>query len=258
MRLFLAMGTTFAILASSAKDDPSPEKRRSNRTACGGAFLIAVDVGHSKSDPGAVSSRGVPEFEYNQRLAAEALAALNGAGFSRSFLIDASGNGAGSAGLMERAQTANDRKADLLISVHHDSVQRRYLRPWVIAGHARQYSDRFSGYSIFCSAGSDQRGQSLRFARLLADELRKIGRRPSLHHAEDIPGEAYHLVDRERGIYTAEFVVIKNARMPAVLLEAGVIVNRAEERRLATAEYRAGTVRAIVASVSEFCDAGAR
>ena len=252
------MGTTLAILASAVADDPSPPKRPGNKTDCGSAFVVAVDVGHGKADPGAMSSRGVPEFEYNEHLATEALAALHRAGFSRSFLINPGRNATGSAGLMERAQTANDRKADLLISIHHDSVQRRYLNDWILDGHVRQYSDRFSGYSIFCSAGSDQRRRSQRFARLLADELRKIGRRPSLHHAEDIPGEGYHLVDSERGIYAAEFLVIKNARMPAVLLEVGVIVNRAEERRLATADYRAGTVGALVASVSGFCRDGAR
>jgi N-acetylmuramoyl-L-alanine amidase len=43
--------------------------------------------------------------------------------------------------------------------------------------------------------------------------------------------------------------------MPAVLLEAGSIVNRQEEVELATAERRALTSAAIVGAVEKFCAA---
>lgn len=65
--------------------------------------------------------------------------------------------------------------------------------------------------------------------------------------------EAFTLVDPARGIYEAGFRVIKDASMPAVLFEAGIIVNRRQERLLAAENYRAGVVKAITAAVSEFC-----
>jgi N-acetylmuramoyl-L-alanine amidase len=46
--------------------------------------------------------------------------------------------------------------------------------------------------------------------------------------------------------------------MPAVLLEAGSIVNRQEELELGTPERRSLTTAAIVAAVENFCAAQAR
>ena len=45
--------------------------------------------------------------------------------------------------------------------------------------------------------------------------------------------------------YYDNLVVLKGATIPAVLLEAGVIVNRDEERALAGAERRALTAAAV-------------
>ena len=40
---------------------------------------------------------------------------------------------------------------DLFISIHHDSVRLRYLSQWEHEGETRNYSDFFSGYSVFVS-----------------------------------------------------------------------------------------------------------
>jgi hypothetical protein len=45
--------------------------------------------------------------------------------------------------------------------------------------------------------------------------------------------------------------------MPAVLLEAGSIINRPEELELGTPERRAKTSAAIVSAVEDFCSAHA-
>jgi N-acetylmuramoyl-L-alanine amidase len=66
------------------------------------------------------------------------------------------------------------------------------------------------------------------------------------------------LVDADAGVYRFdELVVLKMTRMPAVLLEAGSIVNRQEELELATPERRAKTSSAIVAAIEDFCAARA-
>jgi N-acetylmuramoyl-L-alanine amidase len=52
-------------------------------------------------------------------------------------------------------------------------------------------------------------------------------------------------------------IVLRETKMPAVLLEAGSIVNRQEEVELGTPERRALTAAAIVAAVDEFCAAKA-
>ena len=64
------------------------------------------------------------------------------------------------------------------------------------------------------------------------------------------------LVDPEAGVYRYDhLVVLRTARMPAVLLEAGSIVNRQEELELGTPERRLAIAKAVVAAVTDFCAA---
>ena len=51
------------------------------------AFAVALDVGHERARPGAISARGVPEFEFNLSLARVVLAAMRTAGFERAILV---------------------------------------------------------------------------------------------------------------------------------------------------------------------------
>ena len=116
---------------------------------CGpGRFTVALDVGHTLSQPGATSARGVPEFEYNRRLAQALFAGLGRAGVA-AVLIGAEGT---PMQLQERTRLAQAARADLLLSLHHDSVQPHYLTAWTIDGQAQRYSDVFRGYSVFVSA----------------------------------------------------------------------------------------------------------
>jgi N-acetylmuramoyl-L-alanine amidase len=67
------------------------------------------------------------------------------------------------------------------------------------------------------------------------------------------------LVDAEAGVYRYDqLIVLRQTTMPAVLLEAGSIVNRQEELELGTQERRSLTSAAIVAAVANFCAASAR
>ena len=67
----------------------------------------------------------------------------------------------------------------------------------------------------------------------------------------------HELVDAEAGVYRYDhLIVLHSARMPAVLLEAGSIVNRQEELDLATPERRLSVAEAVTAAVEEFGEHG--
>src|SRR6185295_12609697 len=102
------------------------------------ASWIAVDVGHFLEKPGATSARGRPEFEFNRALAGEIAADLGPA----ARLVGADGS---MARLSDRVRAA--RGADLLVSVHHDSVQPHFLQAWEYEGTPRLFSDRYAGFS---------------------------------------------------------------------------------------------------------------
>jgi N-acetylmuramoyl-L-alanine amidase len=58
--------------------------------------------------------------------------------------------------------------------------------------------------------------------------------------------------------YYDNLVVLKTARMPAVLLEAGVIVNRDEETRMRSAETRRAIAAAVAAGLRTCLGGGVR
>jgi N-acetylmuramoyl-L-alanine amidase len=65
-------------------------------------------------------------------------------------------------------------------------------------------------------------------------------------------------LERRSLYYTPHYIVLRRTSMPAVLLEAGSIVNRQEELELGTPERRSLTSAAIVAAAANFCAARAR
>jgi N-acetylmuramoyl-L-alanine amidase len=215
-------------------------------------FSIVIDVGHTPQAAGATSARGVSEYSFNLNLAHVVEALLTKAGFSTTKVLETTG--LGTTQLYDRAARANAAKPDLFLSLHHDSAQRRYMSQWTYEGRTLEYSDKFAGYSIFVASNNAFSTQSLAFATLLSDALLADGFSYSLHHAANVEGENRTLLDASRGIYSFDgLIVLKQTRAPAVLLEAGVIVNRAEEEKLVTPAYQARIGGAIASAIAAFC-----
>ena len=213
------------------------------------AASIALDVGHYLKNPGAISARGVPEFEYNLQLAREVAETLRQAGH-RTLLI-------GDDGLAEelgsRAPRANGM--DLFISIHHDSVQPRFLSEWEHEGATRLYSDLFSGFSLFVSHLNPHEAACLECASAIGAALRRAGFKASRYHADPVLGENRPFADEANGVhYFDNLVVLKTAGIPALLFEAGVIVNRDEEMRMRDPAVRRAIAGSITAAVAHCVD----
>ncbi|MCP4697255.1 MAG: N-acetylmuramoyl-L-alanine amidase [Gammaproteobacteria bacterium] len=217
--------------------------------------LVAIDIGHSPGDAGATGARGVEEYYYNKNIAMLLEQRLNASDLSElsinPFIITKKHS---EMSLFSRASLANIKGADLLVSIHHDSVQPQYLKTWQYNGEEQLYSDDFSGFSVFFSGRSLMAEASRAFAGTLADELQAEKLSPSLHHAEPIPGENRPLIDAGKGIYQYDgLFLLKRAKMPAVLLECGLIVNREEERLLSAPVRQTLLVSAISRAITNYC-----
>jgi N-acetylmuramoyl-L-alanine amidase len=207
---------------------------------CALAADVAIDIGHSRFRPGALSARGVPEFQFNLALGQVIDQELRNASF-KTLLIGANGD-------MEKLITRTELAAgaSFLLSIHHDSVQPKYLNHWVHEGIRWPYSDRFKGFSLFVSRKNTQLTTSLHCASAIGEQLRGQGFVPSLYHAEPIPGENRPFADQLNGVhYFDDLVILKTAQSPAVLLEAGVIVNRDDEITLIQPETQAKIASAV-------------
>jgi N-acetylmuramoyl-L-alanine amidase len=227
---------------------------RVTRPACNpSAFRTVVDVGHTVERPGARSARGVGEFEFNFRLASQAEQKLIDAGFDKSVLLVTAAPPRAS--LFERAAYANSVSADLFLSIHHDSVPDRFLEKWEYEGEQRSFSDRFKGHAIFVSRDNGGRKGSLLFGKLLGQQLQERDLLYTRHYTDPIMGSRRReLVDASAGVYRYdELVVLKETRMPAVLLEAGSIINRDEELVMASPERQSLISDAITDAVKAFC-----
>jgi N-acetylmuramoyl-L-alanine amidase len=209
-------------------------------------FRVLIDVGHTATSPGADSARGVPEYEFNLKLADVIVQSLREARFGKTVRLVTSGTRLTS--LFRRAARADHLQADLFLSIHHDSVPDNLKEPWQYEGKKNYYSDRFSGYAIFVSNDNPDRAS-------LGQELQKRGLHYTPHYTLQVMGRFRHeLVDPEAGVYRYDhLIVLHNTLMPAVLLEAGSIVARQEELELATPERRLIVAEAVTAAVEDFC-----
>jgi N-acetylmuramoyl-L-alanine amidase len=210
------------------------------------AATIAIDVGHYLAEPGVISAHGRPEFEFNRDLAQDIEAELQSRGQTTRLI--------GADGLMN-SLAARPRAADgaaLFVSVHHDSMQAHLLSTWVHDGVERAYGDRFDGFSLFVSRENPGWRKGLRCASAIGARLIGAGFRPSLYHADRLVGENRPFADKRNGVhYFDRLAVLRNARMPALLFEAGVIVNREEEKRMADPAVRKQIAAAVANGIEE-------
>ena len=250
-RRFGARGLVLAGLWTGLSCLPPAAWAAAPSSACQAPLVVALDVGHTLTQPGATSARGRTEYAYNKALAETVLETLHGAGYGASFIVEPTG---APVTLQRRPAIAAERGAAVLISLHHDSVQPRYLLDWDVDGHRQRYSDLFHGYSIFVSEKpAPNAAASLALAQEVAAALRAAGLQPTLHHAADIPGERRALVDPAAGIYHFNgLVVLRTATMPAMLLESAVIVNRDEEQTAASPAFRLRVSQAILAGLKHW------
>jgi len=209
------------------------------------ATTVAVDVGHFIEEPGATSARGRTEFEFNRDLAVEIDAAVRGRAM-KTLLI-------GYDGFMSQltARTAAAAGADFFLAVHHDSVQPYLIRTWEYDSVERSVNDDHAGFSLFVSRKNRSVKKSLACASAIGAALRGAGFVPSLYHADRIPGENKPFADKLNGVhYYDNLIVLKTARSPAMLLEAGVLVNRNEELKLRSGETQKRMAGAVAQGLS--------
>ena len=233
----------FPVIGAEANEDSVGWKKYEFSGKPLEGLRVALDVGHSRLSPGAMSARGRGEFLFNLSTARVIAGVLKRAG---AHVILINGDGA-IAGLPDRAFLAGKEKADCFISIHHDSVNDKYLKPWIHEGASREYADDFRGYGVFTSSKNVKAERSQELARAVGAALFESGLKPTLHHAEPIKGENRPLLDERTGVYEfTDLVVLKAAEMPAILLECGVIIHREEELLVQDAAYQDLLAHALV------------
>jgi N-acetylmuramoyl-L-alanine amidase len=235
-----------------------PPKRRASKPVAlkcdRSKFPIILDVGHTAEAPGAKSARNVPEFDFNLRLAKRIEEKLKAEGIVETSLLVTEGKAKPS--LLKRVAAANRSNAKLLLSIHHDSVPDSFLEEWEFEGIKSHFSDRFTGYSLFVSRKNPLFQTSLKFGKLLGKQLKAQGLEYARQYTQAFMGRYRRkLLDKDAGVYRFDhLVVLEQTRMPAVLFEAGSIINRDEELAMNSPERQDKIIAAVAGAVKQFCE----
>jgi N-acetylmuramoyl-L-alanine amidase len=219
-----------------------------------GTLRVGLVVGHSRQHPGAISASGKTEYSFNARFAKELVSISRRVAHPamplKMFIVNPGGR---AVKLRKRAKIARRLGAEILLSIHHDSAQKKYFVMHKIGAKTFLSTPNIRGYSLFVSRMNKNFSTSQRLGLLIGRSFRIAKMHPTEHHAEDIPGERREILDRETGLYEAPFAVLASADMPAVLIEVGVISNKAEEKELNRVEFRARAQLALIEALSAFC-----
>lgn len=215
-----------------------------------GKHVVALDIGHTASQPGCYSATGRGEFLFNRQIVRLVFAELENSARIAPYIINPDG---APISLPMRTQLAARRGAELFLAIHHDSAQDKYLLPWEVNGKQQFYCDDFHGYGVFVSQKNPQPTRSLRFGTLLGSEMGRAGFEFSQHHSEPVKGENRRIIDKLDGIYQYDdLIVLKSALMPAALLECGVIINREQEKLLSERATQEKIAHAVVTAIEKF------
>ena len=199
--------------------------------------LIYLDPGHGGWDSGA-SFNGVYEKTLNLKVANKVKALLEAQGYNVAMTrytdVSVSGTTNLSTELLARAAKANAAKADIFVSIHHNSAG--YTS--TVSGIETFYYGYYAGYEPQINQAMHLDPTRLANSVTLADEIQS-----SLISATGA---------KDRGIYDETFAVLRETAMPAVLLELGFMSSATELAKLTTDSYQNILAQAIANGIIDY------
>ena len=216
---------------------------------------IVVDAGHGGEDPGALGRRGTREKIVVMDVARQLKKKLEKQGFEVVLARDTDRF----VSLAERSKCGNGSKADLFVSIHANwsanraacGLETYFLSEaktdWERAVAARENSESQAGDSDATpDAGSD-------VGLILAD----LAQNEHLVESSELAGRIQEMTVtcarvKDRGVRQANFYVLRNNFMPAVLVECGFLSNKSEEKLLRQTDHRERLAEGICRGITEF------
>ena len=213
---------------------------------------IVLDPGHGGGDEG-TKTGGLAEKEITLDVARRLAERLNSAGYETALTRDSDQRVL----LKDRSRAANERQADLFVSIHVNSFQdgraNRGIETYYLGPADDPYLVRLasaenveSGYSmadvkrLLESVYSDFRQEQ---SRALATAVQR-------RLVRSVREVAPEVVDR--GIKSAPFLVLVSTEMPAILAEISCLSNQEEAKLLAQPEYRDRLAQALFEGIQSY------
>jgi N-acetylmuramoyl-L-alanine amidase len=158
--------------------------------------------------------------------------------------------------LEERTAIANEKGADLFLSIHANASRDQSARG------IETYYLNFTSSSDALEVAARENSTSQESVHELQDLIKKIAMTEKIEESQDfakqVQREVYARVmkasgaQRDRGVKKAPFVVLIGANMPSVLAEISFLSNPQDERLLRRAEHRQKIAVALLDGIEEY------
>lgn len=160
--------------------------------------------------------------------------------------------------LEERTQIANERKADLFLSIHANSSQIRS------AAGVEMYYLNFTTSKAAMDVAARENAGSSRSIYDLKELLEKIALKDKIDESREFAAALQSSLNslesktnsgaHNRGLKRAPFIVLIGASMPSVLAEIGFLTNAADEALLKKPEYRQKIAEALYKGIANYSE----
>lgn len=180
---------------------------------------IAIDAGHGIHTPGKRTPTGEREWTFNDKVVRAAMAKLSD--YKDVTILrtdDASGNV--DAPLVARTNQANNWKADIFVSVHHNALGNEW--------------GNHEGAETFVYIPMSKNPKSKKLADCVHPRIVKA------------------MQTKDRGIKDANFAVLRNSNMPAILTEGGFMDSRTDIKKMREDKYLKAQGEAIALGIAEY------
>jgi N-acetylmuramoyl-L-alanine amidase len=200
---------------------------------------IVLDPGHGGKDPGAVGPKGLREKDVVLALVKRVKPRLEARGYEvlltrdRDVFVE----------LKDRAKFANQKKADLFVSIHTNASKNRKVQgiETYFLGVAR---DRQSSETAMLENAVSGENALSDLEQILHSLMNQNNMWHSSILAETVQDSMYGELNgkygtmRNLGVKQAPFYVLSKTDMPAVLLETSFISNSSAEKLLQRSDFR--------------------
>jgi len=203
-----------------------------------GVKTIVLDPGHGGSDPGCLGRSGLKEKEVVLDLALDLKQRLTAAGFEVALTRETDIF----VPLENRTVIANQKKADLFISLHVNAHPNRHR------SGVQTFYLNFSQEAVVNELAALENATSTRTISQMAETIRKIVRYSKVLESRELAEKIQanlvkclrkvHADVQDLGVRGGPFWVLIGGEMPSVLIEVSHMSNAQEEARLKTKPYR--------------------
>jgi N-acetylmuramoyl-L-alanine amidase len=216
--------------------------------------VIAVDAGHGGKDGGAVGRRGTLEKDVVLAAAHELARLLKEEGH---FDVVMTRSNDTFVKLGRRAEIANERGADLFVSIHANANPSRKLSGFEVYFLSERASDpgaeRLAEFenSVLALEGTEV------FEDEAATVLYALAKTEFINDSAEVAGLMTKAMSRRvdlrnRGVKQAGFYVLRGVSSPSVLVEMAFLSNARDEAKLQSKKYRRKIVEGVYAGIIDY------